>query len=167
MCQRSLRMTPCFIAVSQYIQSEVLWIHSCQILFTEFTHYTCGKRDTPICLCMMWNRGILSQKKNMIRVKLEPWASTPNRYESDLSNEVLYILVGQMAEKISEVKLKKICQISRAPGASGSRWAALAISNRPPTLTSDIFAASSPTRADSTSFKRSYHYLFRDWKPGP
>ena len=28
-----------------------------------------------------------------------------NRYESDLSNEVLYILVDQEAEKISEIKV--------------------------------------------------------------
>ena len=31
----------------------------------------------------------------------------PNRYESGLSNEVLYVLVGQEAEKISEVKVDK------------------------------------------------------------
>ena len=37
---------------------------------------------------------------------------------------------------------------------------------RPPTLTSDIFAASWPTRAYSTSFERSDSYLFGDWKPG-
>ena len=30
---------------------------------------------------------------------------SPNRYESDLSNEVLYALVGQDAAKISEVKV--------------------------------------------------------------
>ena len=30
---------------------------------------------------------------------------SPNRYESDLLNEVLYVLVGQEAEKISEVKV--------------------------------------------------------------
>ena len=29
----------------------------------------------------------------------------PNRYESDLFNEVLYVLVGQEAAKISEVKV--------------------------------------------------------------
>ena len=30
---------------------------------------------------------------------------SPNRYESDFSNEVLYVLVGQEAAKISEVKV--------------------------------------------------------------
>ena len=38
---------------------------------------------------------------------------TPNRYESDLSNEVLYILVSQEAAKILEVKVrgrKENCQ---------------------------------------------------------
>ena len=32
--------------------------------------------------------------------------SSPIRYESDLSNEVLYALVGQEAKKISEVKVR-------------------------------------------------------------
>ena len=64
-------------------------------------------------------------------------------------------------------RFKKIDQISQAPGASVSNLAESAISYRPPTLTSDIFAASWPTRAYSTSFERSDSYLFGDWKPGP
>ena len=38
----------------------------------------------------------------MLKVLPRPLAS--DRYESDLSNEVLYTLVGQEAGKISEVK---------------------------------------------------------------
>ena len=41
---------------------------------------------------------------------------SPNRYESDISNEVLYALVGQVAAKISEVKVggrKKTCLLAR------------------------------------------------------
>ena len=34
-----------------------------------------------------------------------PGFQSPNRYESDLSNEALYALVGQEAAKISEVKV--------------------------------------------------------------
>ena len=34
-----------------------------------------------------------------------PWASAKNKCESDVSNEVLYILVGQEATKISEGKV--------------------------------------------------------------
>ena len=30
---------------------------------------------------------------------------SPNRYQSDLSNEALYVLVGQEVAKISEVKV--------------------------------------------------------------
>ena len=41
----------------------------------------------------------------MLKVIPWPWLSFSNRYESDLSNEVLYVLVGQEAEKISEVKV--------------------------------------------------------------
>ena len=33
------------------------------------------------------------------------WAFSPNRYESDLLNEVMYVFVGQEAAKISEVKV--------------------------------------------------------------
>ena len=53
-----------------------------------------------------------------------PTCQSPNRYESDLSNEVLYALVGQEAAKISEVKVggrKEIADSARfetdAPGA--------------------------------------------------
>ena len=52
----------------------------------------------------------------------------PNRYELDLSNEVLYIIVGQEGAKIIEIKVggqKRIGDFFRLP-----------------TLTSDIFAAS-------------------------
>ena len=44
---------------------------------------------------------------NIIHVKSHTtasWLLTPNRYESNLSNEELFALVGQEAAKISEVK---------------------------------------------------------------
>ena len=56
---------------------------------------------------------------------------------------MLYILVGQEAAKMSEVKVggqKK--KSAKSSGASVSNLAESAISYRPPTLTSDIFAAS-------------------------
>ena len=56
----------------------------------------------------------------------------------------------------------RLCQI-RDQCARGP--ADLADFFRPPTLTSDIFAASWPTRTYSTSFERSDSYLFGDWKP--
>ena len=45
---------------------------------------------------------------NIIHIKSHAIALgfwSPNRYESDLSNEVLYYLIGQEAAKISEVKV--------------------------------------------------------------
>ena len=60
---------------------------------------------------------------------------SPNRYEIDLSNEALNIDFDQGAAKISEVTWP-------ASGASVWNLAASAISYPPPTLTSDIFAAS-------------------------
>ena len=41
---------------------------------------------------------------------------SPNRYESDLSNEVVYILVGQEATKISEVKFGGQKKLPNQPG---------------------------------------------------
>ena len=62
---------------------------------------------------------------------------------------------------------KKICQSSRTAGASVSNLAESAIPHWPPTLTSDIFSASWPTRKYSTSFERSDSCLFGEWKPRP
>ena len=61
-------------------------------------------------------------------------------------------------------RLKKICL---TPGASVSNLAESAIPYWPLTLTSDIFAASWPTRNYSTSFEISKLYLFGEWKPRP
>ena len=41
----------------------------------------------------------------MLKVLSWPGFQSPNRYESDLSNELLYALVGQQAAKIFEVKI--------------------------------------------------------------
>ena len=41
----------------------------------------------------------------MLKVILGIWPLAPKRYESNLSTEVLYILVGQEAAKILEVKV--------------------------------------------------------------
>ena len=40
----------------------------------------------------------------MFKSSHSPGLLSPNKYESDLSNEVLCILLGQQAAKISEVK---------------------------------------------------------------
>ena len=44
------------------------------------------------------------------------WLPATNRYESDFSNEVLYMPVDQEAAKLSKVKIggQKICQFSQA-----------------------------------------------------
>ena len=91
-----------------------------------------------------------------------PWASTKNKYESDLSNEVLYDLLDQEAAKISEVKVgnrKKSSRSTRHLGASVLNLAESAISYQPPALTSDIFAASLSTRVYSALFERYNSYL--------
>ena len=54
---------------------------------------------------MIQNKGTLSQHKSHIKSYHTPGFQSLNRYELDLSNEVLYILVGQEAAKISEVKV--------------------------------------------------------------
>ena len=66
-------------------------------------------------------------------------------YELDLSNKVLNTYFGPGTGKISEVKVgdgKKICRFSLTPGAADSNLAAWEIFSQPPTLASNIFAAS-------------------------
>ena len=69
----------------------------------------------------------------------------PNRYEIDLSNEVLNIDFGQGAAKISEVKVggrKKYLPSGRVRTRAPAVGRVGRYFFRPPTLTSDIFAAS-------------------------
>ena len=49
--------------------------------------------------------GYFDRLKLPLKLRPTTWLLAPNRYYSDLSNEVLYILVGQEAAKISEVKV--------------------------------------------------------------
>ena len=73
----------------------------------------------------------------------------------DLLNEVLNMDFGQGAAKISEVKVGVRKKSARAAGPQ-VHWSRIGHIGRyffqPPTLTSDIFAASWPTRTFSTSF---------------
>ena len=55
-------------------------------------------------LCMIWNEGILREHKSYWKSCHDPGFQSPHRYESDLSNEVLYALKEQVAAKILEVK---------------------------------------------------------------
>ena len=93
----------------------------------------------------------------------------PNRYESDLSNEVLYALVGQKAAKISEVKVggqKKSARSARPRVHQSRIWLSrqffIDLQLWPLIFLQPLDLA---TRAHSTSFERSDLYLFGDWKP--
>ena len=59
----------------------------------------------------------MSKDKPCLKLCYDLGFHSPNRSESDLSNEVLYILVGQEAAKISEVKVggQKKSARSRGP----------------------------------------------------
>ena len=59
------------------------------------------------------------------------------------------------------------CRLGQTRDWCARGAAALAYFFQPSTLTSDIFAASLPTRKNSTSFERSNSYLFGEWKPRP
>ena len=59
---------------------------------------------------MIQNKGTLSQYKSIQESFHGSDFQSPNRYESDLSNEVLYALVGQEATKISEVKVSSLAE---------------------------------------------------------
>ena len=71
--------------------------------------------------CMMWNKGILSKNKSYQKSCHGLGFHSPNRYELDLSNEVLYVLVGQEAAKISEVKVGGRKKSARAAGPRAHR----------------------------------------------
>ena len=91
----------------------------------------CQWRDTAgdthsesICI-LCSNLGVIWPSKDTHKLL------APNRCELDLSNEVLKIHFCQGAEKILEVKVrgrKKICPVSRVPGAVDLNPAALMIS---------------------------------------
>ena len=90
---------------------------------------------------------------------------SPNKYEIDLSNEVLNIDLGQGAAKTPEIKVgvrKRYLPIglvrTYAPGVSRvGRYFF-----QTPTLMSGIFAAPWLKPMFSTSFTRSFSYLFGD-----
>ena len=84
-----------------------------------------------------------------------------NRYESDLLNGVLYAILGEDSEKISEVKFggwknniesDKFETDAHGPAVPADYF-------QPPNLTSNIFVVSWPI-AFSTSIERSDFYLF-------
>ena len=64
----------------------------------------------------------------MLKLCHDQGFQSPNRYESDLSNEVLYVLVGQEAAEISEVKVGGRKKSARSAGPrvhwvrDGPRW---------------------------------------------
>ena len=92
----------------------------------------------------MWNRGILSQhnacQKSCHGLRL----LAPNRYESDLSNDILYALVGQEAAKNirgQSWRLIRYCRLSQIRDWCARGPADLADFFRPPTLTSVFFCS--------------------------
>ena len=70
-----------------------------------YTTPAAKKIYVAICLCMIWNKGTLTKQKTCWKSYHSIRLLAPNRYKSDLSNEVLYILVGQEATKISNGKV--------------------------------------------------------------
>ena len=54
---------------------------------------------------MIWNKGSLSEDKSYQKSCHDLGFQSQNIYVSYLSNKVLYVLVGQEAAKISEVKV--------------------------------------------------------------
>ena len=93
-----------------------------------FLKYTRSKNDTPICLCMIWSRGDLSQHDTCWKLYHSLALLAPKRYKSQFSNEVLYIHVSLEAAKIFKVfEVHKNLLFQPTPCASVSRRAELAI----------------------------------------
>ena len=93
---------------------------------------------------------------------------SPNRYEIDLSNEVLNIDFGQGAAKVPEVKVgvpKKYLPTRLTPSTRVRTGLIGKYFSQTPTLTFGIFAAPWPKSMFSTSFERSISYLFGTGSP--
>ena len=84
-------------------------------LFTN-SYYSAGTFCFNKGLCMIWYDVTLSDHKSYQKSCHGLGFHSPNRYELDLSNEVLYVLVGQEAAKISEVKVGGRKKSARAAG---------------------------------------------------
>ena len=67
--------------------SESVWLY-------VHVKYSAGTFCFNKGLCMIWNKGTLSEDKPCLKSCYDLGFHSPNRSESDLSNEVLYILVG-------------------------------------------------------------------------
>ena len=73
-------------------------------------HYICFEKT----LCMIWNIGTVSKHSTQLKSSCSLGLLLPNEHESDLSNEVLYILVGQESVRILKVNVggcSKDCQL--------------------------------------------------------
>ena len=116
-----------------------------------------------------WNRVSLSQDYiSTLKVTQKPWTLVSKQIWSRSLNEVLNIDFDLGSPKISEVKIedgKNIYQLTQTwayrfePGWVGRYLF------RPPTLISDIFAPPWSKSMFSTSFERSFSYLFADKIP--
>ena len=67
--------------------------------------------DITICLCMIWN-GTLTQHKTYQKSYHSLGHQAPNRYESDLSNEVLWDHVAYLVSKLHTIKLWEFSAVS-------------------------------------------------------
>ena len=126
-------------------------------------NYTSGKKDAPSCSCMIWNRGILYKHNTCLKSHHSLGRLAPNKYESHLSNKLLYILVDQEAAKMFKVEVggqPENCRLSPTRTLCARGWLNCQIFYQPPTLTFYIFVAPWPRRMYSTLFKRSDSYLF-------
>ena len=118
---------------------------------------------TPIDIVLLWAKITCVKSHSNV---LGFWS--PNRYEIDLSNEVLYIHFCQGATQIPWIKV----EVRKKYLPIGSVWThAPRVSQvgryffQPPTLTSHIFAAPWSKSMFSSSFERSISYLFGDQSP--
>ena len=141
-----------------------LFLHHCMKIGDLGEYYSAA----TFCFNMKW--GYFKRSWIMLKVMPWPWLSFSKQIwirsfkwgtVRSCRSRGWKNIRGQSWRSIRNCRLGQIRdRCARGP-------AALADFFRPPTLTSDIFAASWPTRTYSTSFERSDSYLFGEWKPRP
>ena len=125
-------------------------------------------RNATLTTSALYEWGCLEPRLYTLKLCCSLDFLAPNRYEIDLSNEILKFDFGQGAAKIPEVKVEVWKKNLPTRPAVRARVRTRPLGRYffwPPTLTSDIFAAPWPKSMFSTSFERSTSYLFGAQSP--
>ena len=129
--------------------------------------HTCGNKDIAICLCMIWNKGALTQHKTCWKSCHSLGLQAPNYMNQIFQLRYCTFFKSRGCKNIWGQSWRTQRKVPTRPTQTQCTWGQLIwqIFYRPPDLTFDIFGAYWPTRMQSTSFERSDSYRFVAWSP--